>query len=210
MSVIKVTLPLGEIPVTGKQVSFTAPCDCIATEAIQIDGENYTVCDSVGRCVTGKGGAWSAGEIISVILDVENKKAFALNAVNLSLESGSYIGTGAEGVDGTVSLTFSFAPRVLMLFTETGIMRMGHSGAANECDIPVIGFPQALTTSFAGGLFRNWDNGGIVAKRSEDGNTISWYHNGRTYDEETDEYYPSSSRYGFNGQGVTYNYLAIG
>lgn len=83
MSVIKVDLPLGEVPVMGKQVSFTAPCSCDVTDAIQIDGVNYTVCDSMGRCITGKGGAWAVGEIVSVILDVENKKAFALNVATL-------------------------------------------------------------------------------------------------------------------------------
>lgn len=83
MSVIKVNLPVGEIPVMGKQVSFKAPCDCKAAEAIQIDGVNYIVCDAMGRCVTGIGGVWNVGEIVSVILDTTQKKAFIQNGATL-------------------------------------------------------------------------------------------------------------------------------
>lgn len=79
MSVIKVTLPPGEIPVEGKQVSFKAPCPCDVTEAIQIEGENYIVCDSLGKSVTGVGGVWDVGSIVSVILSVEQKKAYIQN-----------------------------------------------------------------------------------------------------------------------------------
>ena len=79
MSIVKVTLPGGEIPVNGKQVSFIAPCDCTQTEAIQIEGENYTVVDALCNCVTGKGGRWAAGSIISVVLDVDKKLAYIQN-----------------------------------------------------------------------------------------------------------------------------------
>lgn len=79
MSVIKVTLPLGEIPAEGKQVSFKAPCPCDVTEAIQIEGVNYTVCDALGKCVTGVGGMWDVGSIVTVILSVEQKKAYIQN-----------------------------------------------------------------------------------------------------------------------------------
>lgn len=76
MSIIKVTLPYGEIPVTGKQVSFVAPCNCLETTGLQIDGELYTVVDHLRRCVTGKGGRWETGAIVSVILDVDSKLAY--------------------------------------------------------------------------------------------------------------------------------------
>lgn len=76
MSIIKVTLPYGEIPVTGKQVSFVAPCNCIETTGLQIDGEFYTVVDTLCECVTGIGRRWDTGAIVSVILDVEKKLAY--------------------------------------------------------------------------------------------------------------------------------------
>ena len=81
MSKVKLTLPGLEIPVTGKQISFEAPCDCSVVECIQIHGVDYTVVDAMGNQVTGKptGGVWCSGAKISVLLDVENQKAFLLN-----------------------------------------------------------------------------------------------------------------------------------
>ena len=81
MSKVKLTLPLGEIPVTGKQVTFAAPCDCSVVECLQIDGVDYRVVDALGNQVTGNptGGVWASGSKVSVLLDVENKKAFLLN-----------------------------------------------------------------------------------------------------------------------------------
>ena len=79
MGKIKLTLPGLEIPVTGKQVSFEAPCNCDVTECIQIDGVDYDVVDSLGDVVTGIGGVWAVGAKITVVLDVENQKAYLLN-----------------------------------------------------------------------------------------------------------------------------------
>ena len=79
MAKIKLTLPGLEIPVTGKQVSFEAPCNCDTTECLQIDGVDYTVVDALGNTVTGIGGVWATGAKITVVLDVENQKAYLLN-----------------------------------------------------------------------------------------------------------------------------------
>ena len=79
MSVVKITLPLGEIPVNGKQVSFAAPCDCDKVTGLSIEGEIYTVCDAMGRTVTGIGGVFCQGSIVSVVLNVTEKKAYIQN-----------------------------------------------------------------------------------------------------------------------------------
>lgn len=66
---------------TGKTVTFTAPCDCASvTDGLSINGEIYTVCDAMGKCVTGVGGTWAKGAQVSVVLDCENKKAYIQNA----------------------------------------------------------------------------------------------------------------------------------
>ena len=79
MANIKLTLPAE--PFSKQIVTFTAPCNCDeVTDGLIINGETYTVCDAMGECVTGKGGAWCAGAQISVVLDCENKKAFIQNA----------------------------------------------------------------------------------------------------------------------------------
>lgn len=182
MSVIKVTLPLGEIPVTGKQVSFTAPCDCIATEAIQIDGENYTVCDSMGRCVTGKGGAWSAGEIISVILDVENKKALALNAITPSSVVGSYDGTGEYGSANPNEITLPFVPSLVIVQ-----MRVAAPTGVPDSLLIITNSDTPTAIPYGYGESTRYANHVTVS-----GRTVSWYsitdakqqmnYGGRTYD----------------------------
>ena len=206
MSVIKVDLPLGEVPVAGKQVSFKAPCDCTVTEAIQIDGVNYTVCDALGRCVTGEGGVWAAGEIISVILCPEDRKAYILNGNLVRVATGSYVGTGTSDAPSTVTLTFDFPPQVLMLFDGNGLVHLGDASGFSSS--PAIGFPQMLTTEYADGLFHSVYNGkNLQAKRSEDGKTIGWQHTGKM-PIDTNEYYSPKSA--FNSAGVTYHYWAFG
>lgn len=72
-----IKLNLTAAPFTGQLVTFCAPYSCAdVTEGLIIKGEIYTVCDAMGACVTGVGGAWCEGATISVALDVENKKAY--------------------------------------------------------------------------------------------------------------------------------------
>ena len=89
MAIIRISLPVGEIPVTGKQVTFVAPCSCLETTALEIDGEQYTVVDALCTCVTGLGGRWAAGAVVSVILNVERKFAFIQNADTTSYTYGT-------------------------------------------------------------------------------------------------------------------------
>ena len=81
MAKIKLTLPRFELPANGKHVTFQAPCDCSDVECIQIDGVDYTVVDSLGNVVTGDpaGGTWNSGATVSVILNVDDRKAYILN-----------------------------------------------------------------------------------------------------------------------------------
>lgn len=84
MAKVKLTLPGLEIPVTGKQISFLAPCDCSNVDCLQIDGVDYCVVDAMGTQVTGRpgGGVWASGATISVVLDVESRRAYILNGGN--------------------------------------------------------------------------------------------------------------------------------
>lgn len=76
---IKLNLPAE--PFSGQIVTFNAPCDCAnVTDGLSINGEIYTVCDAVGKCVTGVGGAWIKGAQVSVVLDCTAKKAYIQNS----------------------------------------------------------------------------------------------------------------------------------
>ena len=79
MAKIKLTLPGLEIPVNGKQVSFTAPCSCSAVDGIQIDGVDYDLVDSAGNVVPFGRFVWCEGAVLTVTLDVTNRKAYLQN-----------------------------------------------------------------------------------------------------------------------------------
>lgn len=81
MSKIKLTLPAGMIPITGKQVSFIAPCDFGVADCLQIAGVDYSVVKADGSVPVN---SWKSGNIVSVILDIENSKAFILNSSDMS------------------------------------------------------------------------------------------------------------------------------
>lgn len=79
MAKIKLTLPGMEIPVDGKQVTFVAPCDCSVADGIQIDGVDYDIVDSIGKTVSFGKGVWDVGAVLTVSLDVTNRKAYLQN-----------------------------------------------------------------------------------------------------------------------------------
>ncbi len=145
MSKVKLTLPLGEIPVNGKQITFTAPCPCYETEAIQIDGVDYTICDAMGRCVTGQNGAWDAGEIVSVVLNVDARKAYILN------KAGNPLFTATVTTSWTESGTYFYQdiPVEGILETDTPIVDInpGSDNAANVAYSQAIGKVFRITTS---------------------------------------------------------------
>jgi len=108
MAKIKLTLPGLEIPVNGKQVSFTAPCDCSVVDGIQIDGVDYDVVDSAGHTVSFGKNVWCSGALLTVTLDVDNRKAYLQNqngftkAETLTPATASLFGLGAEAVPDDV------------------------------------------------------------------------------------------------------------
>lgn len=66
---------------TGLQINFTAPCPCAdVTGGLLLNGVTYTVVDALGNTATGKGGTWESGALVSVLVDVENARAYIQNA----------------------------------------------------------------------------------------------------------------------------------
>ena len=83
---IVVELPEGGV-CSCTTVKFISPCDCDAvTGGLVIDGVTYTLVDSLGNCITGKGGYWAANANIAVMIDKDNAKAYVLNAAGSNLD----------------------------------------------------------------------------------------------------------------------------
>lgn len=82
----------------------------------------------------------------------------------------SYTGTGTSGVDNPNSLTFDFAPKVLMMLDiSNGIVIPGDGRIYTE-------FAETLTTTYQSSRgFCSGSSGTNYAKKSSDGKTIYWY-----------------------------------
>ena len=74
------------------------------TEALDIDGVQYTVVDSLCQCVTGIGGRWEVGSLVSVILDVDNRRAF--------LQSDAAVSKAGDTMTGDLKINKASAPAV--------------------------------------------------------------------------------------------------
>ena len=131
MSKVRVTLPGGEIPVNGKQVSFIAPCTCAGTRCLHIDGIDYSIVDAIGNPPNH---AWVEGAIVTVVLDVDNAKAYlqngaiaAANPMNIDFvdrtttynEDGSV--TEVSPTHGTKTTVFNEDGSITETFTFTGV-----------------------------------------------------------------------------------------
>lgn len=80
MAKLNLTLPSGEIAVTGKQVTFVAPCDSEGLTHIIIDNEEFELVDSKGIALIS--GAFVKDAMVSVILHTDTYKAYIQNAAN--------------------------------------------------------------------------------------------------------------------------------
>lgn len=99
MAKIKVTLPGKEIPANGKRVSFVAPCDSTTEDFLVISGVEYAVLDAY-ECLPLN--AWKAGNIVSVILNCDERKACLQNA---SYATEDYVQKAIREALGDVSFS---------------------------------------------------------------------------------------------------------
>ena len=107
----------------------------------------------------------------------------------------SYVGTGTYGESNPNSLTFDFAPKVVMFlrYYKSGITQSGALGSYGS-DSRVI-TPESLTTTYA--RYNGFgDKSYSYAKKSKDGKTIFWYND--------------NSYHQGNDSGYIYYFLVIG
>lgn len=123
------------------------------------------------------------------------------NAVTVpDFEIISYTGTGTYGKDNPNSITFSRAPRLIIMIGAryTSGNKMWNQFGANKEDWIYMLPTEALHTEFEEriGLGNN-TNGGVHGKKSEDGKTISWYN-----EDDNDDWQ-------YNSANCTYYLLAL-
>lgn len=74
------TPPEGWVEETGARLSFRAPCDCVAADALVIGENTYTFLSAMGTQVSALGDAFVSGALVEAVLDCENGTAYIVNA----------------------------------------------------------------------------------------------------------------------------------
>ena len=166
-----------------------------------IDGSNYQELKfGADNFVFGgsKGGAPFTHNILHTGNITENGVA--------RIETGSYVGTGTNGVDHPTEITFSFVPKMVWVWRPQGqnSYAPGIGGLGRGYMIPC----SALTDQYSPAAYLSNANNRWLNKVV--GNTLSFYYGDVATDDETgDIYYPSAYEQ-LNGSGTTYYYIAIG
>lgn len=115
------------------------------------------------------------------------------------IQTGSYTGTGTVGAANPMSLTFKFAPKIVMF-----VAKIGSSGSVTTYrNNYSMAYMDSVTTAYTNTpIFGDVSSGANnYVKKSADGKTISWYYSG------------SGSANGsqqFNQKDYTYHWVAIG
>lgn len=122
----------------------------------------------------------------------------------MKIETGSYVGNGNYGSTTPNSLTFEFAPKIVMIFETNGPLCTGFENNVNALSGNAICYMSAVKEEYTKNspwIIRKVDNGteyDSYGKRSADGKTLYWYHEW------------SSASYQFNVSAETYHYVALG
>ena len=118
----------------------------------------------------------------------------ALPSQNLKIAAGSYVGTGASGSSNPNSLSFNFAPVLL-------VVQSDHQTTVTELSI-IQGCTYAQTQMSSVGSGQTWGQRNHVTF-SNNGKVIQWYGDG--FSGSSDNIYGQ-----LNVRGIIYRYFAIG
>lgn len=75
---LTLTLPYGEKVYTGRQVTFQSPCESEGLAGVIVDGVTYDLVSAMGTVLVGN--SFDVGAMVSVIFNIETKKAYVQNA----------------------------------------------------------------------------------------------------------------------------------
>ena len=101
----KIKLSLDYAPVSGKQISFFAPCASDTAEGLVINDVEYALVDANGVSVTGINNLWNTGAMVSVIIDTGSLRAYLQNADTNAYLEGQLANKAPAYTYGTEDLT---------------------------------------------------------------------------------------------------------
>lgn len=135
-------------------------------------------------------------EYVRTLTDVLGSPATILNSQiigSANIATGSYTGTGTCGPNAPTTLTFDFAPKLLVIKKK------------DDNALPTLIFAgdsvaKSITWTFGGG--------DLVV--SAGGNSISWYHNGNTWSANSSSGGSPDMWSQLNGKNAVYFYAAFG
>lgn len=117
-------------------------------------------------------------------------------ARGVKIETGRYVGTGAYGAANPNSLTFGFAPKILIVTSRKTLY------IYNDTIEPIL--VEFLTTGYESWSVGAYNaSGSVYMKKSSDGKTVHWYATAKGYAD-------SIAGLQNNVSGATYYYIAIG
>lgn len=125
-----------------------------------------------------------------------------LGAVRVA--TGSYTGTGTNGVDNPNSLTFDFAPKIVIVF------KSSYNTFAGELNYLNGYYSDAKQEFFYGGSrFSVFKDTAAIASTTYafNGNTLTWYN---SFTHATEANWSKGYAMQMNSTGVEYHYIAIG
>lgn len=123
--------------------------------------------------------------------NADNALLDAAVALKPNIASGTYTGTGTYGTANKNTLTFSFAPRAVLIYTADGQFGVLFQGNAT-------GFLQGGVNYEEDGYSNGTERHCIEHLTwSSGGKTLSWYN-------------PVANYYQYNESGVVYHWIALG
>lgn len=97
MSTLTLTLPMHSSVQNGKQVTFKAPCDSAGVEGLFINNNYYELVDVNGKLLTDANqNAFKQGSMVCVVLDVDQRKAYAQGINSSSSINGIVVSQNSD------------------------------------------------------------------------------------------------------------------
>lgn len=122
---LTLALITGDFIYTGRQVTFASPCESEGLTGVIVDGVEYALVNAMGTPLVAN--SFDAGAMVSVIFDVENKKAYVQNA-----DTNAYL----EG-----KLAEKYSPENKPSPSDIGASPTGHKHTKSE----ITDFPTSMT-----------------------------------------------------------------